>query len=109
MKSRETVGILDFGSQYSQLIARRVRENHVYSELLSPQASPARLREMGVRGIILSGGPASVYAADAPTCDPGIFELGIPVLGICYGMHVACRLLGGDVGSREASIMSFRQ
>ena len=101
MKPRETIAILDFGSQYSQLIARRVRENHVYSELLPPRTTPERLRELGVRGIILSGGPASVYAADAPTCDPGIFELGIPVLGICYGMHVACEILGGDVAAGE--------
>ena len=102
MKPRETIAILDFGSQYSQLIARRVRENHVYSELLAPQTDPARLRAMGVRGVILSGGPASVYESEAPTCDPGIFELGIPVLGICYGMHTACRILGGDVAAGEA-------
>ena len=102
MKPRETVAILDFGSQYSQLIARRVRENHVYSELLPPQVSPQRLRELGARGIILSGGPASVYENAAPTCDPAIFELGIPVLGICYGLHVACQTLGGNVGAGES-------
>lgn len=102
MRSRETIAILDFGSQYSQLIARRVRENHVYSELLAPETPPDRLRAMGARGIILSGGPASVYEATAPTCDPDIFELGIPVLGICYGMHVACRVLGGDVAAGRA-------
>ena len=98
----ETIAILDFGSQYSQLIARRVRENHVYSELLAPQTRPTRLREMGVRGVILSGGPASAYQTQAPTCDPGIFELGVPVLGICYGMHVACQILGGDIAAGEA-------
>jgi GMP synthase (glutamine-hydrolysing) len=102
MNHRETIAILDFGSQYSQLIARRVRENHVYSELLPPQVTPARLRALGVKGIILSGGPASVYAADAPTCDPAIFDLGIPVLGICYGMQIACQVLGGQVGAAEA-------
>ena len=90
MKPNEFIAILDFGSQYSQLIARRVRENHVYSELLAPGTSPETIREMDPRGLILSGGPASVYGEDAPTCDPGIFELGVPVLGICYGMQIAC-------------------
>ncbi len=101
MQSRETIAILDFGSQYSQLIARRVRENHVYSELLPPQTPAQRLREMELRGLILSGGPSSVYETTAPTCDPAVFELGIPVLGICYGMHIACRLLGGEVAAGE--------
>ena len=95
--AREMIAILDFGSQYSQLIARRVRENHVYSELLAPQTSPARLRELNVKGIILSGGPASVYEGGAPRCDPGVFALGVPVLGICYGMQVTCQLLCGAV------------
>ncbi|MBN2446605.1 MAG: glutamine-hydrolyzing GMP synthase [Phycisphaerae bacterium] len=99
MKQRETIAILDFGSQYSQLIARRVRENHVYSELLSPGTAPEKLRAMDLKGIILSGGPASVYAEGAPTCDPGIFDLGVPVLGICYGMQLACRVLGGEVNA----------
>ena len=97
MKPREVIAILDFGSQYSQLIARRVRENHVYSELLAPDTPPEQIREMGARGIILSGGPASVYGEGAPRCDTGIFELGLPVLGICYGMHVTCEQLGGNV------------
>ena len=97
MTPRETIAILDFGSQYSQLIARRVRECHVYSELLPPTIAPERLRELGVKGIILSGGPASVYADGAPRCDPGVLELGVPVLGICYGLQIACRLLGGQV------------
>ena len=97
MNPRESIAILDFGSQYSQLIARRVRENHVYSELLPPTVSPERLRAMAVRGIILSGGPSSVYETGAPSCDPGIFDLGVPVLGICYGLQVACQLLGGAV------------
>lgn len=97
MPVRETIGIIDFGSQYSQLIARRVRESHVYSELLSPQVTPQQLRELGVRGLILSGGPASVYAAGAPTCARGVLEMGLPVLGICYGMQIACQLLGGQV------------
>jgi len=97
MATRETIAILDFGSQYSQLIARRVREAHAYSELLAPRTTPERLRQMGVKGIILSGGPSSVYAEDAPRCDQGVFELGLPVLGICYGMQIACMILGGDV------------
>ncbi|MCK4341737.1 MAG: glutamine-hydrolyzing GMP synthase [Phycisphaerae bacterium] len=97
MTPRETIAIIDFGSQYSQLIARRVRENHVYSELLPTSTSPRQLREAGVKGIILSGGPASVYEEGAPSCNPGIFELGVPVLGICYGMQIACQILGGQV------------
>ncbi len=99
MSPRETIAIIDFGSQYSQLIARRVRESHVYSELLPPDVSPQRLRDLGVRGIILSGGPASVYEPGAPRCDPAIFTLGVPVLGICYGMQLACQILGGRVGA----------
>ncbi len=102
MSRQETIAVLDFGSQYSQLIARRVRENHVYSELLHPGVSPDELRARSVKGIILSGGPASVYEADAPTCDPGIFELDVPVLGICYGMQVACHALGGDVSAAQS-------
>jgi len=103
MQAKEFIAILDFGSQYSQLIARRVRENHVYSELLPPDTPPERIREMGARGIILSGGPASVYGKEAPRCDRGVFELGIPVLGICYGMHVACEVLGGAVQAGRSS------
>jgi GMP synthase (glutamine-hydrolysing) len=97
MPNRETIAILDFGSQYSQLIARRVRENHVYSELLAPNTPAERLRALNVKGIILSGGPASVYAAGAPRCERDIFDVGVPVLGICYGMQIACQLLGGEV------------
>lgn len=95
--SREMIAILDFGGQYSQLIARRVRENHVYCELLAPDVSPDELRRKNVRGIILSGGPSSVYEPGAPVCDPRIFDLGVPVLGICYGMQLACHVLGGKV------------
>jgi GMP synthase (glutamine-hydrolysing) len=97
MQQRETIAILDFGSQYSQLIARRVRESHVYSELLAPDTTPDVLREKGVKGIILSGSPASVYDDGAPACDPGILDLGVPVLGICYGMQILCHILGGRV------------
>src|SRR5439155_17927356 len=83
----ERVLVLDFGGQYVQLIARRVREQHVYCEIVRHDISAARVRELAPRGLILSGGPAGVYAEGAPRCDPAIFELGIPVLGICYGMH----------------------
>jgi GMP synthase (glutamine-hydrolysing) len=102
MNPQESIAILDFGSQYSQLIARRVRENHVYSELVRPDISPAALRARNVRGLILSGGPASVNEAGAPRCDPGIFELGVPVLGICYGMQLTCQLLGGSVSTARS-------
>ncbi len=94
---QETIAILDFGSQYCQLIARRVRENHVFSVLCRPDISPSELRELGAVGLIFSGGPSSVYEKDAPRCDPAIFEMGLPVLGICYGMQIGCELLGGRV------------
>ena len=97
--SSEKVLVLDFGSQYAQLIARRVREQNVYCEIVRHDISAERLREIGPMGLILSGGPSSVYEAGAPKCDPGIFELGIPVLGICYGMQLACQALGGKVDS----------
>ncbi len=95
--SQERVLVLDFGSQYSQLIARRVREQNVYCEIVRHDISPERIREHSPRGLILSGGPSSVYESGSPQCDTGIFELGIPVLGICYGMQLACDALGGEV------------
>jgi GMP synthase (glutamine-hydrolysing) len=95
----ERVLVLDFGGQYVQLIARRVREQHVYCEIVRHDITAARVREIEPQGLILSGGPASVYAAGAPKCDPAIFELGIPVLGICYGMQLMCQALGGEVQS----------
>ena len=98
----ERVLVLDFGSQYAQLIARRVREQHVYCEIVRHDITAARIRELAPRGIILSGGPASVYEAGAPRCDPALFRLGIPVLGICYGMQLACDALGGRVGQASA-------
>jgi GMP synthase (glutamine-hydrolysing) len=102
--SREVVAIIDFGSQYGQLIARRVREHKVYSQIYQPTVKIETLAQIGVKGIILSGGPASVTASGAPTCDRRIFELGVPVLGICYGMQIGCKILGADVApahSRE--------
>ena len=93
----ETVLVLDFGSQYAQLIARRVREQRVYCEIVRHDISPDELRRRKPKGIILSGGPNSVYEAQAPKCDPGIMRLGIPVLGICYGMQLVCDVLGGNV------------
>ena len=93
----EKVLVLDFGSQYAQLIARRVRQQQVYCEIVRHDITAARISELAPKGIILSGGPASVYEPDAPKCDPEIFRLGLPVLGICYGLHVACQALGGEV------------
>src|SRR5689334_6311353 len=93
----ECVLVFDFGSQFGQLIARRVRELNVFCQVVRHDLLAARAAELRPRGIILSGGPASVYEPNAPRCDPAIFELGIPVLGICYGMQLACQVLGGEV------------
>jgi GMP synthase (glutamine-hydrolysing) len=93
----ERVLILDFGAQYAQLIARRVREQNVFCQLVRHDLPAARIAELAPCGLILSGGPASVYAPGAPHCDPKIFDLGVPVLGICYGMQLACLFLGGKV------------
>jgi len=93
----QTVVVVDFGAQYVQLIARRVREHHVHSLIVGPDVTPDRLREMNCVGLILSGGPGSVYAANAPRCRRDILDMGLPVLGICYGMQLACEMLGGDV------------
>jgi GMP synthase (glutamine-hydrolysing) len=98
----EKVLVLDFGSQYTQLIARRVRDRQVYCEIVRHNITPDRVKEISPKGLILSGGPASVYQRAAPTCDPGLFRLGIPILGICYGMQVACETLGGRVESTRA-------
>ena len=93
----EFCAILDFGSQYSQLIARRVRENRVYCEILPCTTTAKELQQKQVQGVILSGGPCGVYDQDAPQLDPEILDIGIPVLGICYGMQVACQSAGGAV------------
>jgi GMP synthase (glutamine-hydrolysing) len=94
--------ILDFGAQYSQLIARRIREQRVYCEIQPPNWPLERIRAFAPRGIVLSGGPSSVYAEGAPSCDPGIYELGVPVLGICYGQQLMAQQLGGVVEKAEA-------
>ena len=98
----QVIPILDFGSQYVQLIARRVREAGVFSVLVRPDISVDELKTLGPAGLILSGGPASVYEHDAPACDPRLFELGVPVLGICYGMQAACQALGAHVDSVQS-------
>jgi len=91
--------VVDFGAQYAQLIARRVREAHVYSEIVPHTISAEEVAAKSPVGIVLSGGPSSVYDKDAPGLDPAIFELGIPVLGICYGFQVMARALGGEVAN----------
>src|SRR5919202_7043950 len=98
----EQVLIFDFGSQYGQLIARRVREQNVFCQIVRHNLSAERVAALRPRGLILSGGPASVYEPGAPRCDPAIFDLGIPVLGICYGMQLACEALGGRVQPHPA-------
>ncbi|MBI1903652.1 MAG: glutamine-hydrolyzing GMP synthase [Planctomycetia bacterium] len=105
----ERVLILDFGAQYAQLIARRVRELNVYSELVHNDIPADEVRKIAPQGLILSGGPASVYETGAPKCDPGIFRLGIPVLGICYGMQLACETLGGKVTGAPAREFGRKQ
>ena len=112
--SAETILVLDFGSQYTQLIGRRVRETNVYSEILPFNASVETIRRHQPKGIILSGGPDSVYEPGAPACDPEIFNLGIPILGVCYGMQLLAKELGGKVapgaereyGSRKIEMAS---
>jgi GMP synthase (glutamine-hydrolysing) len=101
--TNELVLIFDFGSQFAQLIARRVREQNVFCQIVRHDIAPERVRELNPKGIILSGGPASVYEPAAPRCDPAILELGIPILGICYGMQLICHFLGGEVGSAAHS------
>jgi GMP synthase (glutamine-hydrolysing) len=104
MTPRETIAILDFGAQYTQLIARRFRELGVYSEILPAATKASALKARKLNGIVLSGGPESVYAKGAPRCDKKVFELGLPVLGICYGMQLMAHHLGGKVkaaGNRE--------
>src|SRR5208282_2931532 len=93
--------VLDFGGQYTQLIARRVREQQVFSAILPCTIAIEEIRKLEPAGIILSGGPSSVYDKDAPRCDPAVLGMGIPVLGICYGMQWIAKNLGGKVEPAE--------
>ncbi len=102
LHENERILVFDFGSQYSQLIARRVREQNVYCQIVRHSLTADRVRELRPRGIIFSGGPASVYAPNAPRCDPAILDLDVPVLGICYGMQLACLQLGAQVNAGES-------
>jgi len=95
------IAILDFGSQYGRLIARRIRERNVYSQIFPAETTAEKLESLAPKGIILSGGPASVYDENAPKCDRKIFRLSIPILGICYGMQLACKMLGAKVSPAE--------
>lgn len=101
MAHTEWIAILDYGSQVTQLIARRLREQKVYCEIIRFDTSAEELKERAPKGIILSGGPCSVPDEDSPKCDPALFELGIPVLGICYGMQLLSQTLGGKVHPGE--------
>ncbi len=101
MKKNELILILDFGGQYNQLIARRVRDCNVYSEVVHYDISIDKIKEKNPKGIIFTGGPASVYGEDSPKCNNEIFELGIPILGICYGMQLMTHVLGGKVSKAD--------
>ncbi len=96
-RQSETIVVIDFGSQYAQLIARRVREKGVYSLLARPDVPPDELRKLNARGLIFTGGPASVYEPNAPRCQEALLELDVPILGICYGMQLACQMLGAEI------------
>ena len=98
VSTKQGIVVLDFGGQYTQLIARRIREQEVFSAVLPCTAKREEVRAYEPVGIVLSGGPSSVYDADAPHCDPNVLQLGIPVLGICYGMQWMTHTLGGKVG-----------
>ena len=93
----QTIVILDFGSQYTQLIARRIREQNVFSVVLPCTAPLTEIQALKPLGVILSGGPSSVYDADAPAADAGVLRMGVPVLGICYGLHFIVHHMGGKV------------
>ena len=97
MPQNEKVLVVDFGGQYNQLVARRVRECNVYCEIVSYRVGLDAIRAQNPKGIIFTGGPNSVYVDGAPTIDPAIFDLGIPVLGLCYGFQLMTHLLGGHV------------
>jgi len=105
----QTILIIDFGSQFTQLIARRVRQAGVFSQVLPYDISLERIKEIAPSGIILSGGPAALKEESAPRCDPGVFSLGLPVLGICYGMQLMAHALGGQVTSSQKGEYGLRQ
>ena len=106
-RAGQTIVVMDFGSQYSRLIARRIREVHVYCEIISHDAPRAAVEGLDVRGIILSGGPSSVYDADAPLAPAWVFDAGVPVLGICYGMQLMAHQLGGRVAASRKREYGF--
>ena len=102
-KNREKVIVIDFGGQYKQLIARRVRECHVYCEIIPYKTSLEDLKAMHPKGIILTGGPNSVYASDSPTYTAELFDIGVPILGICYGSQLMAYKCGGTVKTAPTS------
>ncbi len=97
--THEIVLVVDFGSQYSHLIARRIREQNIYSKIVSYKITPEEIKQLNPKGIILSGGPSSVYASDAPRCDGKILFMDIPILGICYGFQLGSQILGAEIKS----------
>ena len=99
----DVVLVVDYGAQYAQLIARRIREAHVYSEIVPHTAAVADMLAREPKAIVLSGGPASVYVEDAPQADPALFEADVPVLGICYGFQAMVQALGGEVAATGGS------
>src|SRR5664279_4877728 len=101
MSERGGIVVLDFGGQFTQLIARRIREQQVFSAILPCTATIEQIRKYEPAGVVLSGGPNSVYDANAPHCDPGVLSLGVPVLGICYGLQWMMHILGGRVERAE--------
>ena len=107
-KPDEMIVVLDFGGQYNQLIARRIRDLGVYSELIPYKTPASKIAEMNPRGIVFSGGPASVYGDNSPLVDEGVYELGIPIFGICYGMQMMAHQLQGRV-ERAASVNTARR
>src|SRR5690606_4072470 len=100
-KPNEMIVVLDFGGQYNQLIARRIRDMGVYSELLAYNTPIEKLKELQPKGIVFAGGPASVYSDSAPVVDPAVYELGVPILGICYGMQLISHQWQGKVSPAD--------